>query len=202
MNTFKFGDPKNQQIQPPPYMYEPVYTDAFFTDEQCAEVIRIGESLKKEPAKVGNTTGNLNEEIRRSNVSWIGPEHAPKEFFAYIESLVQDNNEKFFKFDIIGMESLQYSVYDSAYMGHYSWHTDTSKNNGDMRKISISILLSDPSEYEGGRFLFNQFGTVTDAYEKKGRAILFPSWIPHCVTPVKRGVRKSLVGWVVGPNLK
>ena len=32
--------------------------------------------------------------------------------------------------------------------------------------------------------------------------IMFPSTMLHEVTPVTRGVRRSLVGWVLGPRLK
>ena len=32
----------------------------------------------------------------------------------------------------------------------------------------------------------------------RGAMALFPSFLPHRVTPVTRGVRYSLVGWVCG----
>ena len=33
---------------------------------------------------------------------------------------------------------------------------------------------------------------------KKGSMIIFPSHIWHRVKPVTKGIRKSLVGWIVG----
>ncbi|WP_299006958.1 hypothetical protein [uncultured Tenacibaculum sp.] len=34
---------------------------------------------------------------------------------------------------------------------------------------------------------------------EKGTIIVFPSFMMHCVTPITKGVRKSIVGWVAGP---
>ncbi len=74
--------------------------------------------------------------------------------------------------------------------------------SGFTRKISFSILLNDPSEFEGGKLLFHISKDPVEAQlEKKGDMVLFPSFIPHSVTPVTKGVRKALVGWICGPNL-
>ena len=66
-------------------------------------------------------------------------------------------------------------------------------------------MLSEPGvDFEGGEFEINQ-GTETNPMvtdTKKNRAIVFPSWTIHRVKPVIKGVRKSLVIWVVGPKFK
>jgi PKHD-type hydroxylase len=71
------------------------------------------------------------------------------------------------------------------------------------RKLSMAMLLSDPSEFEGGEF---QVKTTSDDVQtlevKKGRAWFFPSYMLHRVTPVTKGVRRSLVLWVGGPQFK
>ena len=65
------------------------------------------------------------------------------------------------------------------------------------------LMLSDPSEFEGGEL---QIKTDSDdaitLEQKKGRAWFFPSYILHRVTPVTRGIRRSLVLWVGGPEFK
>jgi PKHD-type hydroxylase len=38
--------------------------------------------------------------------------------------------------------------------------------------------------------------------QKKGRLIIFPSYLLHKVTPIKSGTRRSLVTWVNGPHFK
>jgi PKHD-type hydroxylase len=76
--------------------------------------------------------------------------------------------------------------------------------SGDIsnRKLSITVQLSDPSEYEGGelQFMINQH--IITAPKEKGTAIIFPSFALHRVTPVTKGARKSIVGWIGGPPYK
>jgi PKHD-type hydroxylase len=66
------------------------------------------------------------------------------------------------------------------------------------RKLSLTVQLSDPAHYEGGvlQFMLNQ--KIVDAPKERGTVIVFPSFMMHRVTPVERGVRRSLVGWVSG----
>ena len=37
------------------------------------------------------------------------------------------------------------------------------------------------------------------APKKRGQMVIFPSETIHRVTPVTKGIRKSIVGWVIGP---
>jgi PKHD-type hydroxylase len=70
------------------------------------------------------------------------------------------------------------------------------------RKLSISLMLSDPSEYTGGDFEIMTGKSPTQVLQPKGRAIAFPSYMMHRVTPIITGVRRSLVVWVLGPKFK
>ena len=71
------------------------------------------------------------------------------------------------------------------------------------RKLSISLLLSDPDEYEGGELEFRYYDK-NYAFVKPdaGTGVIFPSWLPHRVHPVKSGIRRSLVAWMDGPLFK
>ena len=106
------------------------------------------------------------------------------------------------RFDITGFnEDLQYTRYndDSSY---YGWHIDGQvKSDNPPRKLSMTIQLSDPSEYEGGDFQINgsQLHTLP---KQKGLSILFPSYTLHQVTPVTKGIRRSLVVWLCGPAFR
>jgi PKHD-type hydroxylase len=76
---------------------------------------------------------------------------------------------------------------------------------GKVRKISLTINLNLPGEYEGGNLMFD-FGQHTEGeqfYECKeirpqGSIIIFPSFTYHCVTPITKGTRYSLVLWTLG----
>ena len=77
---------------------------------------------------------------------------------------------------------------------------------GSVRKISMTVNLVDGNEYEGGNLEFD-FGAVNgkdriktcDEIRPKGSLTVFPSFIPHRVTPITQGVRYSLVLWSLGP---
>ena len=70
-----------------------------------------------------------------------------------------------------------------------------------VRKISMTLLLSDPSEFKGGELQFmDKTKEIKDL--KQGQAIFFASFLRHRVAPVKKGVRRSLVMWFGGPPLR
>ena len=77
-------------------------------------------------------------------------------------------------------------------------------------KLSCSFMLSDPNDYEGGELQFVlhkgksfDFKPYFKSYKpEQGSIVVFPSWLPHRVRPVKSGTRKSLVAWVHGPLFK
>ena len=101
------------------------------------------------------------------------------------------------------LSSLQYTIYNEG--DFYNWHTDhhlKPYKNNTVRKLSFTLCLND--EYEGGDFEIcdphpePDLSTTTTFKFKKGTMIVFPSHIWHRVKPVTKGIRKSLVGWVVG----
>ena len=83
--------------------------------------------------------------------------------------------------------------------GRYDWHHDDDHNDeGATRKVSLSVCLNNPDQWEGGEFLFKEVNGFEDPRER-GTLILFPSYFVHQVAPVTRGVRYSLVAWMEGP---
>ena len=96
-------------------------------------------------------------------------------------------------------ENLQYTVYPKD-GGHYEWHSDIA-GGGIMtqRKISVTIELNDhENEYEGGLVLVNLGQRIVELPKGQGTAVFFPSFLVHRVSPVTKGTRKSLVGWIGG----
>ena len=79
------------------------------------------------------------------------------------------------------------------------------KRWGKVRKISMTLNLTDPNSYEGGNLKFD-LGPhvkgnrikVCDDSRSQGSLIVFPSFMYHCVTPVTIGTRFSLVLWCLG----
>lgn len=85
--------------------------------------------------------------------------------------------------------------------GHYS---DIPEMIGKIRKLSVTVSLSDPADYDGGNLKFDLGPHRSDRYHTceeirpRGSIIVFPSHIHHQVTPVTRGTRYSLVAWSLG----
>ena len=178
--------------------------DNFLADEEfnilenhCSKLIPI-------PAKTYDATGNqILDETRRCTFSVLNYNTGLDFFFLKLAKTVQTLNAKTYNFDLTGLfEPLQYLQYDSSIQGHYDSHVDSGALNIPSRKLSIVIQMSDPSEYEGGEL---QLITSKEPYsvpKKKGRLIVFPSYVLHRVTPVTSGLRKSIVGWISGPSFR
>jgi PKHD-type hydroxylase len=112
------------------------------------------------------------------------------------------NQSAGWNYQLTNQEETQIGRYKSADEGYYDWHMDSDPpKDGIQRKLSISILLSDPSEFEGGEL---QFKNMEDqkVLTKQGSIVVFPSFLEHKVTPVTKGVRYSAVTWASGPSFK
>ena len=169
-----------------------------------------------------------NKNIRNSNNAWIPESHWIAGWLWYY---IQRVNRKNFCYDILDIDNgtLQYTHYGAGQF--YNWHTDactrdyykpkvrriSSRTKGDselhqdylniqneyVRKISFSLQLSNPYDYEGGNIQFiDDERKPFIAPRQRGSLILFDSRIQHRVLKVKKGVRRSIVGWVLGPRWK
>jgi PKHD-type hydroxylase len=145
---------------------------------------------------------------RDSNIAWLKSPWIYKEIVPFLN----DAMEKFeWNFEISFIESCQFTIYNQGQ--YYGWHKDSyvgadviKKNHGRNRKLSVSLLLNDPEEYEGGDLEFiveNEKNPVNNKVEritsnKRGTLIIFPSYVYHQVLPVTKGIRYSLVIWGQG----
>lgn len=174
-----------------------------FTDQQISEIIRIGDSLNPKLASIGGIearTDNIGE-VRETLTSWIRIENDAGWLYDTMAYIARNINGQYFGFDLFGFfENFQYCVYNSN-GSHYTWHVDKGQTAAP-RKLSMILQLSDPSEYEGGDLQFMDSSDPITAKKQKGLVYVFPSWVLHRVTPVTRGVRRSLVVWVTGPKFR
>ena len=175
-----------------------------FTPQQCQLVINKGINLKKEEAKVGmgqRPDGGYDPKKRITKISWI-PFKEMTEMYRDIEKTMLQVNNNHFGFQGMRLtEPGQFTHYLTG--GFYEWHMDndvTGMKQPPVRKISMTLLLSDPSTFEGGELEFMSEGKT--AKLKQGQAIFFASWLQHRVKPVTQGERKSLVMWFGGPSFK
>lgn len=173
-----------------------------FTPEEVDKIMDLEDLQSFDTGRVGD--GGLGREDptqRQCDIMWINPDRYADWLFAKFANLTSQVNQDHFLYDIEMIENFQYTVYKNK-NDHYSWHVDVMPNYHPMeRKISASVLLSDPEEYEGGELDLIPNGSIENYMTfkpKKGDVVFFASWMPHRVRPVTKGIRKSLVAWVMG----
>jgi PKHD-type hydroxylase len=176
-------------------------TIPLFTPEQCNLIIEKGKSLPKQNAKILNKEKEIDTKTRVSHISWI-PFNILPEMYKTLEEVMQRTNSNHFGFEGMQItEPAQYTEYPEG--GFYDWHIDSDisfKHEPPVRKISMTCLLSNESEFEGGGLELMSEGKV--AKPKQGQAIFFASFIRHRVIPITKGTRKSLVMWFGGTPFK
>ena len=177
----------------------------------CEKILKAGREKITRQATIA---AGFDKKKRNCKVAWIND----KWIYEIINPFVHiANKEAGWNFEWDWNESSQFTIYEKGH--YYGWHTDqsgaaikhTSKNiNGKIRKISLTLQLTDKSEYEGGDFQFQWIDdkksslnviTIDDARDI-GTVIVFPSFIYHRVLPITNGKRETLVNWSLGKEFR
>ena len=199
----------------------------YYTDLPERVVDMITEDLSvKFDSQMGDSKlmgDALNKDKRNSQNAWIPTDHW---LGGFIWHYISRANRENFLYDLrcIDGESMQYTQYGPGQF--YSWHNDAGlachykpvtvgnrvegraqdfveENTELVRKLSFVLQLSDPDDYEGGNLqLLDEAGKSYFAPRQRGTVVLFDSRTQHRVLPVTSGLRKSIVGWTVGPRWK
>ena len=148
---------------------------------------------------------------RDSNIIWMNDTWIYRELHPYIH---EANKQAGWNYEWDHSESCQFTIYGKGQ--YYGWHCDSwdkpyatqDNTNGKIRKLSVTLSLSDPKDYKGGELEFDLRNEDPDKSKKnihtctqilpKGSLVVFPSWVWHRVKPVTKGVRHSLVIWNLG----
>jgi len=172
-----------------------------FTAKLCKEIIDLSRTLKKHQGGVYlNDVRDYDKKRRHSTISWI-PFNKMQPMYDDLLHLIQKINRNHFGFSNVQItEPAQVSEYSKGQF--YHWHTDSSIDmvkEPPVRKLSMTLLLNDPSKFEGGNL---EIAGKTLSHMKQGHAAIFASFLQHRVTPVTKGVRKALVVWFSGEPFK
>ena len=192
------------------------YWEGALPKKTCEQIIKFCKKENKEKAITQAESENLNfkDTARNSDIRWINSPWIYNEIMPFVHSA---NKSAGWNFDIDWCESIQFTEYKSNQ--YYGWHADNYSEpfgdkyhrnyRGKVRKISVTVNLSDPKNYDGGDFQIdtrnsqkgNAITTVKNV-KTQGSILVFPSFIFHQVTPVIRGERDSLVIWNIGSPWK
>ncbi len=173
------------------------------TELKEASVLNKGESDADDVR-----TGRTDPSIRKTDVAFVEPDgNEDNRVNELAWDFLNEANTRQFNFKINSFQLVQFARYRDG--GHYGWHRDVNESaispNGEMRKLSLTLCLTDPKEYEGGELQFfngerPEEQRIINDIQDQGSVIVFDSRDWHRVTPVTKGTRYSLVCWSVGPN--
>jgi PKHD-type hydroxylase len=172
------------------------YFNGVFTKKECETIIELGNKKLTKGVVVSGDPA-----IRDSQVAWLFASEGMEWAYRRLTDIVLDLNNQFFKFDLSGFaEGLQFTRYDAP-GGKYDMHID-KLHKGLIRKLSLTVQLSNPADYEGGDLMIQTGHSPDPMTKEQGRLIAFPSYTLHGVQPVTKGTRYSLVAWTTGPAFK
>jgi len=208
------------------------YFQSALSPKLCQQIIDYGKQHQPQMAITGGVEredgsgrkadGSLKKSVvkniqkkRKSDIVWMNDRWIYKQ----IHPLIHEANAKAgWNFEWDFSESCQFTKYGVGQ--YYGWHCDSwdvpynkkddPNSHGKIRKLSVTISLNDPDEYDGGNLEFDFRNQVDWERNKKskiksceeirprGSVIVFPSFVWHRVAPVTRGTRYSLVIWNLG----
>ena len=202
------------------------YFQSVIPERICDDIVKYGHQMQDQMAVTGGYGDKkLNQkEIkdlkkkRDSNIVWISDRWVYREIQPYVH---QANANAGWNFEWHFSESCQFTKYKKGQ--YYDWHCDSwdkpyykpqnpqDPSNGKIRKLSVTVTLSDPKDYKGGELEFDFRNFDPDKKRNvrkcteilpKGSLVVFPSFVWHRVCPVKSGERNSLVTWNLGYPFK
>jgi len=180
------------------------YQHELFSDDEIERIHQIAKKYNLVQGAIGDATDKFrtDDSIRDSNIAFLrSDDEDTRWIYERLTRSIVSINEQFWNFDLSRIEILQYSEYTEKQF--YREHIDMlyRSPNHAVRKLSFTVQLTDPNEYEGGEVVIRT-GSNDIIHRKKGTISFFPSYILHEVKPITKGTRHALVGWITGPMFK
>jgi PKHD-type hydroxylase len=209
------------------------YFQSALTPKICDDILNYGKQHQAQMAVTGGVSTKVEtgdkltkkeinniQQKRKSDIVWLNDNWIYKEIHPFIH---EANRAAGWNFDWDWSESCQFTKYGVGQ--YYGWHCDSWEepyqrkqnddgswpmDHGKIRKLSVTISLTEPDTYVGGNLEFDFRNQVDWERNKKakikecteirprGSIIVFPSFVWHRVSPVTKGTRYSLVIWNLG----
>ena len=177
------------------YVTTPLCFPEAFSAEECDAALALeGGDMRYRSATIRPVEG-----YRSAMTMWIDPGPATQLIMDRFSAIIEQVNS-FYSFEISGFREpfllCRYRAGDG-----FEWHCDAAQSMTATRKLSLSIQLSDPADYEGGGLEFMPQGEIPFS-RSRGSVVVFPSYLCHRVARVTRGERSSIVCWAHGPTFR
>jgi PKHD-type hydroxylase len=176
---------------------EYIYYEGLFLPHEIDRILNFWDEKQTIKATLSGDQ-KYNDELRKSSVMFIENTKENDWIYSKLAGLAINCNNERYAFDLLGFhQELQLTKYSEG--NFFDWHLDFGAGEISARKLSMTVQLSDSDDYEGGDLQFMINKEIVNAPRKKGTIVIFPSFIMHRVTPITKGTRQSIVGWVSGP---
>ena len=180
-----------QTLPPNPYLQQAQLFESVFTAAECERIVSHGEA---QPRWNGRSTSQ-DPSYRVCVTSWLERGGDNAWVFERLSQVVDEANACL-GFDLAGFgEPLHYVEYGVG--GGFEWHSDLGPGRASNRKLSVSVQLSAPGDYDGCELELCPHG-VMKGFRERGSVLVFPAFIPHRVLRVRSGTRRALVAWIHG----
>ncbi len=189
------------QLPQLPQFVEFIYFEKVFLPHELELLNTYWDDSESAEAELEGGESYTEDSLRKSSIIGLEPEEKYNWLFERLTNLAHQCNNQMYYFNLSGFyEPLQLAEYGEG--DFFDWHLDFGTGSSSNRKISITVQLSEPDAYEGGNLQFQINSKTVDAPRTQGSIVMFPSFIRHRVTPITKGRRRSLVGWVSGIPFK
>ena len=183
----------------------------------CEQIVKeCKQNILKDGLILNSNESQYDPDTRKTSIYFLTEKN--NEINELIWSFLREANKIQFNYDLTFFQPIQFAEYKKG--GIHDWHWDglgglkNEEKSNEIRKLSLTLALSDPDTYEGGELQFyngdrpvEDFGNITgeqvsNDIKSQGSVVVFDSRDWHRVAPVTNGVRYSMVCWCVGPNFK
>ena len=175
--------------------------------EQCEEIYHL--AVEWEPPMISGDNPVPNESYRDAKIGLMYLTDKSFPYYDLLTGIARDWNDVYWQMDVTGVFECIDVIEYGPHNGGMQWHIDLSTGGHSTanRKVNILAQLSDPSDYEGGELqLFspheNKDVPIVIAPKEQGNVMIFPPWVPHRVTEITKGKRRSLVTYLHGPAIR
>jgi PKHD-type hydroxylase len=194
--TYKYIVPKNNSVNQGNYFW----FENGFNDDEIEGIHKLADDYEY---REGEIFSGVVDKYRRSKVKWLKYNDKSEWLYKKVFNLANIANDKCFNFQIhYAEDAFQYTLYEAENAGKYDWHLDIGTGTSSLRKLSAVVLLTDPSEFEGGELEVFISKSPRKVPLKKGSIVFFPSFFLHRVTELTKGTRQTLVLWIGGDHYR
>ena len=178
-----------------------------FTPEQCEQIIQDATKWTKRKAEVyqSGTSATINPDTRLGNTYSCPQEIIHNAWWrSRIDSVAIHYLRKQYPISLnwtnIEIQMVEYADPGDLFGEHRDAHLTQQFYPGIMRKLSMSVELTNPKHYTGANLkIVNDDSSTIRPDTDQGDVVVFPSWQPHKVTELETGIRRALVVWYYGP---